>query len=262
MKRSLLAVALLLLAIPAVAEMHGAWTALDRGDGKLDLRITIREWNMFGSTLKVDAISGLPAAFRSTATPVQFELRREAGTISLEGTFKNGDGGGQFTFVPNGRYLSSIRATGIEMDMASDGNEEEMLLSLAMSDLTVDYIRSIQPLFPGLTLREARRARSSGVTPQYVKSLREAGIEISTARDAARLAGSGVTASWLRQMREAGVNLTTARDASRVASLNITPKYVAELAAAGYKNLSVRDLTRLAANGINAEFIDKFRSRQ
>jgi hypothetical protein len=226
--------ALILIAIPATAEVHGAWTALDHGDGKLDLRVTIREWNMFGSTLKVDEIPDLPAAFRATsATPVQFQLRRGAGTITFEGTFKNGDGGGQFTFVPNGRYLSSIRSTGIEMDMVSNGSEEEMLLSLALSDLTVDYIRSIQPLFPGLTLREARRARSSGVTPQYVKSL-----------------------------RDAGVNITTAREASRVASLNITPKYVAELAAAGYRNLSVRDLTRLAANGINAEFISRFRSHQ
>jgi len=229
-KRLLLAAALLLVAIPATAEVHGAWTALDHGDGKLDLRVTIREWNMFGSTLKVGEIPGLPA---TSATPIHFQLRREAGTISFEGTFKNGDGGGQFTFAPNARYLSSIRATGIEMDMVSNGNEEEMLLSLAMSDLTVDYIRSIQPLFPGLTLREARRARSSGVTPQYVKSL-----------------------------RDAGVSITTAREASRLASLNITPQYVAELAAAGYRNLSVRDLTRLAANGINAEFISRFRSHQ
>lgn len=263
MKRLLTAVALLLATVPASADVHGAWTALDQADGTLHLRVMLREWNMFGSTLKAAEIPGLAAAFRATTgTAVQFQLRREAGTIAFEGTFKNGDGGGQFTFTPNGRYLSSIRATGVEMDMAGDKSEEEMLLSLAISDLTVEYIRSLQPLFPDLTLREARRARSSSVTPQYVKSMRDGGLEVSSAREAARLAESGVTPSWLREMREAGVNITTAREASRVASVGITPKYVAELAAAGYKNLSVRDLTRLAANGINAEFIAKFRSHQ
>lgn len=216
------------VAIPAATEINGAWSAVGDSDGKLDLRVTIRQWNQFSATIDPERVPGLSAtAVRgTTTTPVQFHLKREAGTISFEGIFKNGDGGGQFTFAGNPRFLPAIRATGIEMDLVGDRSEDEVLLSLALIDLTADYIRSMQAVFPEISLREARRARGVGVTPQYVKSLRDAGVNITTAREAVRLAG-----------------------------VNVTPQYVAELAAAGYKNLSVRDLTRLAGNGVDARFI-------
>ncbi len=219
---------LLAVAIPASAEINGAWSAVGDNDGKLDLHVTIRQWNQFSAMLDPETVPGLSAAAvrSATTTPVQFQLKREAGTISFEGIFKNGDGGGQFTFAPSSRFLPAIRATGIEMDLAADRSEEEVLLSLALIDLTTDYVRSIRPLFPEISLRDARRARGVGVTPQYVKSLRDAGVDITTAREAVRLAG-----------------------------VNVTPRSIAELAAAGYKNLSVRDLIRLAGSGVDAKFI-------
>lgn len=227
MIKGILTSLLLAVAIPTSAEINGAWSAVGENDGKLDLRVTIRQWNQFNATIDPETVPGLSAAVRgTTTTPVQFQLKREAGTISFEGIFKNGDGGGQFTFVENPRFLAAIRATGIEMDLVGDRSEDEVLLSLALIDLTADYIRSMQTVFPEISLREARRALGVRVTPQYVKSLRDAGVNITTAREAARLAG-----------------------------VNVTPQYVAELAAAGYKNLSVRDLTRLAGNGVDARFI-------
>jgi hypothetical protein len=65
----------------------------------------------------------------------------------------------------------------------------------------------------------------------------------------------GVTSDYLREMRAAGVELKTSRDATSLRALNVTPAFVKALADAGYPNLSVRDLRRLASNGINADFV-------
>jgi hypothetical protein len=162
----------------------------------------------------------------TTVTPVKFELRREAGTISFEGTFKLGDGAGQFYFTPNPNFASAIRGLGIEDDLQVDRSDDEKLLSLALADVTVAYARSIKALFSEVTFREVRRARGANVTPDYIA-----------------------------QMRAAGVNFGTAREAARLKELNVTPKYISDLAAAGYKNLSYDQLRRLATHGITAEFI-------
>lgn len=228
MKRLLFVIfAALLIPVAASADLHGAWTMTEGDDDWLYLHFITGKWNNWGHSLRASDIGIERATMHSaTATSVKFDLRREAGTIAFEGTFKLGDGAGQFTFTPNPNFIAAIRALGIEDDMAADRNEEERLLNLALNDVTAAYARQIKALFPEVTFRELRRARGANVTPEYVT-----------------------------QMREVGVKFSTAREAARLKELNVTPKYVNELAAAGYKDLSYDQLRRLATHGITPEFI-------
>jgi hypothetical protein len=228
MKRLLIAIAVaLLVPVAAFADLHGAWTMTEGDDGCLYLNFTTGQWNNWGRSIRASDIGLDPATIHSTtATPVTFEMRREPGTISFEGTFKRGDGAGQLSFTPNPNFAASIRALGIEDDLFVDRTDDERLLSLALADVTIAYARSMKSIFPDITFRELRRARGVDLTPDYVT-----------------------------EMRAVGVNFASAHDAVRLRSLNVTPKYVNELAAAGYKNLSFDQLRKLAAHGITPEFI-------
>jgi hypothetical protein len=93
------------------SEVHGTWTAELR-QGKVFLQVRTEPpdssrtgdfrggWNM-GQTYPVEDLAGLPANDdRLTASSVKFEMRREAGTIAFDGSFRDGQGAGLFTFAP------------------------------------------------------------------------------------------------------------------------------------------------------------------
>lgn len=230
MKRiSLLTLAVCLLASTALADLDGAWTAQtdDRRDkNSIHLMTTRHPFGNWGMSHELSDLTGLTRAQidSESTTPVKFELRRDAGTVTFEGTFRKGFGAGQLTFAPNRGYFSSIRALGIALDLQK--SEEEELFRFAMFDLSVGYAREMHAIYPDSNLRELSKLRAVDVTP-----------------------------AWLREMRGAGVEIKSAHEAKKLAAMGVSAKFVRELASAGYTNLSVRDLTRLAAVGVDGDFI-------
>jgi hypothetical protein len=256
-----LAVAVILLAASAnlFAAARGAWTAstIEEDPGKIHFSITLGKFRQFGQSFVISRFPGLTAdaTAAKTMTPVEFQLRSEAGTAVFEGVFKEGLGAGQFRFTADPTYAEAVRKLGLTIDIDGDRSLDEEFFTLAMWDVSVPFIKSMLALFPGSTYRDIRRARGVDVTPQYIAAIRAAGLEIDDLHEAARVAGSGVTPEYVRSMRAAGVQIEDARAAARLAGSGVTAQFVAELAAAGYKNLTARELTRLAGSGVTAEFI-------
>lgn len=268
MKR-LFAVSLLSAALAsplAATDLHGAWTATADSPTRVHLFMTTGPWHQFGRSFDFSDLGISPSVVQAaTSTPVNLKLDRDAGTLILEGTFKNGDGAGQFTFSPNRTYYEAIRSMGLTADLGDDRSDGDQLFSLAVVDVSLAYIRSMRAVFPEASLREFRKARAVGVTPDYVASIRQSGFEITSLHDAARLCAVGVTPEYIRSLRAAGVDVRDARDATRLRTANVTPEFVAQLADAGYRNLSARDLIRMASAGVDGHFIrdmSKYRDRQ
>ena len=105
-----------------------------------------------------------------------------------------------------------------------------------------------------LTVDELIRLRNAGVTPEYVKNMRDLFPDV-TLGEIVGLANMGVTSQYVANMRAVGVDIKTSSDARRLASMGVTSDFVKKLAAAGYSNLSVKELTRLAAAGVDEDFI-------
>jgi hypothetical protein len=256
--RTFASLALLVVATAASAATHGAWTATRVEDGTIQLLTTTGGWQNWGRSYTLAEL-GFPAEAltATTSTPVAVTLKREAGSITLEGSFKNGDGAGHFEFTPNRAYLTTLKSMGMSVDELtnSERTEDDVLFSFAMMDLSTDYIREMRGIFAGASLREIRKARAVNVTSQYVKSMRAAGIAVDDLNSAAKLAAVEVTPEYVRSLRAAGVEVRDARDASKLRAVNVTPELVNELAAAGYKNLTAHDLAKMAAVGVDGKFI-------
>ena len=108
MRRSLLVVSLLVLAVPVVAsaQIRGAWSALVKGD-RIHLNVT-REHSNWGRTLpRTDFAIADSALSSATETPVHFTFNKDAGAIDFTGRFQNGEGVGRFSFVPSRTYLTT-----------------------------------------------------------------------------------------------------------------------------------------------------------
>jgi hypothetical protein len=263
MKRAtlILAGALLLIAGSARAELRGGWTATrHKGQpGRLQLQLQHENSNN-GQTIDVSALNGLTAAqiAAATATPVSFSLRREAGTVAFEGTFRNGSGGGDFVFTPNLEYLETVRGMGVPVK-AGDRHRsslEEHLLSFALLDVSTAYIRSMQAAGYNEPLEKYVAMRIFRVTPDLVADYRELGMTLTSDN---LVAGQihGVSPAYVTEMRELARHRTSFDDLVATRIHGATPEFLAEMRDLGYGGLDLDKYIAFRIHGVSPGFVEE-----
>jgi len=261
MKRStfIATTALLLATAAAHAELSGGWTATrQKGEpGKLHVNLT-RDHNNMGQTMRLADFAGLTAAqvAAANATPVSFTLPREAGTVSFEGTFRNGSGGGGFDFKPNAAYLATLRDLGLRVDGGRHGGDspDERLLSLAVLDVSTDFIRSMKAVGYDESLDDYIAMRIFRVDPDLVADFRALGMRPS----ADKLVASqihGANPEFIGRMRDLGYGDLKLDDYVAFRIHGVTPAFVQELADLGYRDLDGDDLVAFRIHGVSPDFV-------
>jgi beta-lactamase regulating signal transducer with metallopeptidase domain len=109
--------------------------------------------------------------------------------------------------------------------------------------------------------RESSRAESSSSAAgeSYIGGLQAAGLKDLTVDRIIKLKIHGVTPEYIRGLRTAGVEATS----DELVSLKIhdvTPEFVRELSEAGLSDLRIQDYLSARVQGITPEFIQKIRS--
>jgi len=263
MKRATLTLAgaLLLIATTARAEVRGGWTATrHKGDaGRLQLQLQHDHSNN-GQTMDLAALTGLTAAqVAATApTPVTFSLRREAGTVTFDGTFRNGSGGGEFAFAPNPAYLATLRDLGVPVERAKHHGDsaDEQLLSLALLDVSTAFIRSMQAAGYRESLDDYLAMRIFDVTPELVAEYRDLGMNLS-ADDLVAGRIHGVSPAYVRQMRELGRRDADFDDLVATRIHGATPEFIGEMLELGYGDLDLDDYVAFRIHGVTPQFVEE-----
>src|SRR5580704_18548836 len=114
--------------------IHGDWSArFNKGTdcGCFNLEVERSSgWghhSTWGNTHKIADFVGLDANIASAKdSPVHFELRRDAGTMSFDGRFRDGYGSGKFTFASSADHIQGMKTLGYS------GLTPEELFSFAM----------------------------------------------------------------------------------------------------------------------------------
>jgi hypothetical protein len=247
-----------LLPVPMRAELRGTWTASPQNDGAMLQWQFSREHNHHGQPMPLDAFTGLTASqvASATQTPVAFELRRDAGTLAMEGVFRQREGAGHFTFQPNNRYYDAVRAMGVDLGREDD---EEKLFSLAMIDVSPEYIRSMQQAGYRVSLDQYMSMRIFRVTPQLVDELRSLGYRNVDFDDLIASRVHRVTPDYIRQMRAAGyANLSLDElVASRIHQA--TPEFLQKMREVGYDHIQWDDAIAFRIHQVTPEFVRQLR---
>lgn len=127
-----------------------------------------------------------------------------------------------------------------------------------------EYVRELRAAGLAIpTARDAVHLKAVGVHADFVQAMRAEGFDANI-RELTSLKAVGVTPAYLKELRDAGVTIHSGRDATTLRAVGVTAVFVQKLAAAGYKDLSVRELTRLAAVGVDDDFIrdmEQYRTR-
>jgi len=266
MNRTCFALSLLLAAsvaaMPAVARpVKGAWTAVaddDRPD-RLQFSMHTARHDQNGSTFAIGDFTGLTAAQvgATTSSDVTFELRREAGTIAFDGTFRNGDGAGQFAFTPDPGYATALKKLGVAFD--ADGDADRTQFQITLFDVSTAFIRSMQELGYHESLDTYQQFRIFGVDPAYVHDMAAVGFDHLGAEKLVETRIHGATPDYIRSMRKSGRDLSL-DDYIRARIFAITPEFEAEMAKAGYANLEHDRLVEFKIHGVTPAFVAELRS--
>ncbi|HEX6159454.1 MAG TPA: hypothetical protein VF111_04760, partial [Thermoanaerobaculia bacterium] len=254
-------VPILLIAAAAHADIHGSWTAStdEKSAGRMYLQVNRGSRMNMGTTMNISDFAGLsPAQINAgTSTPVQFELRREAGNVTFDGSFRKGDGAGQFNFVPNRSFFSAIDGLGIRRDA---GGDDDDLFSLAMHDVSTAFIRGMHAEgIRGDDLDQYLAMRIHRVTPELVRELRALGFKNLEADELIAARIHRVTPEYIRAMRAAGWDLTLGElQNSRIHGA--TPEFAEEMKQLGYGTLDHDKLVNFRIHRVTPEFIRELRA--
>src|SRR5712671_1881621 len=170
-----------------------------------------------GFTLDPSLLSGLTREqAMSGGTHVQFQLKRDAGTFNFEGWFKEGNGSGHFTFMPDRTFAAQLSAQGY------GSPTDEQLLPLAMSDTGFALISELKTQgYERPTLDQLVDMGNHGVGVEYVRGLKSYGYQLKSI-------------DYLVKMRDHGVSL----------------KFIGEMASLGYRSLEPENLIRIRDHGV------------
>lgn len=265
MKRIAAALLLLTLATAAgAAEIRGAWTAdASDKDGQAYFQFN-RKGSNNGRTMQLASFSGLTSAqVRATSqAPVTFTLPAEAGTVTLEGTFKDGFGAGQFSFAPNPAFFDTVRAMGVSVESEKRRNgrerdQDERLLQFALSDLSTAFIQSMRAAGYDVSLDKYLAFRIFNITPAWIRELNDLGYRDLDSDQVTAFRIHKVTPEFIRGMRELGYDDIDADKLVAMRIHRVTPDFVRELKAAGYSGIPVDKLIAMRIHGVDAEFARK-----
>lgn len=255
----------LFAAASAFAAIDGAWTAgvREKNPAQLHFEITRGDWHNMGMTMDIADFTGLTPAMvnAATMTPVRFELRREAGNGTFEGTFRNGKGAGQMDFVADRSYIDKVKALGVEFrsDRKHKQSDEEWLFTLALHDVSTAFIRAMQSEGFRVPLEKYLNMRVFDITPEYIREMRSLGFKDLDADDVINSRIHRVTPQYVREMRAAGWNLSL-RELQNGAIHGATPAFAQEMKKAGYPDLDYDDLVTFRIHRVTPEFIQELRT--
>jgi len=184
--------------------VRGEWKARfeSRAEGRsFYLELPTSSWNhshSWGSTHEIGEFQGLDAKLASAEdSPTHFELRRDAGNFVFDGTFRHGEGSGEFRFTPNQEYVQEMKGlgyAGLSLDQlfafaAHDVTRQfvkemgelgyrnlppDQLIALRIHGATPEFVRAMKGLLPGApSVDQLVAMRIHGVSPEFVKEMHE-----------------------------------------------------------------------------------------
>jgi hypothetical protein len=232
---------------PASADDHGRWT-MDASHGSV-AQIELR-WNdksQWRRAIDLAELTGVSAEQINSAASghVVFRIDQDAGSFQFDGAFANGRGVGVFHFEPHRTFVDTLHSLGI-LSLGEITNRD--LMNLAWGDFSASAARGFRTLgFTPLTKDEAMDLAVQHVSPEFVKTLRSAGVrEIATVPQVVELQVFGVTPELVKELATVGIRGLSGHELVELRFNGVTVDFVRSLYKSGRRNLSVQSLVEAA----------------
>src|SRR5262245_37669334 len=186
----------------------------------------------------------------SSGSHVEFQMKRDAGTFSFDGWFKEGNGSGHFTFNPNASFAGDLDRQGFGKP------NDEQLFSLAMSDIGFTFINELKAQgYDTPSLDQLVKMGEHGVRLEYVQGLKALGYSVKSTDLLVKMKDHGVNLNFIQEMTALGYANLTPEELIRTRDHGVNAAYINEFIAAGYSRSSLDGWITLRDHGVNTNFI-------
>jgi beta-lactamase regulating signal transducer with metallopeptidase domain len=235
--------------------------AQDIGQGTWEIRpsktedtvqLRLMELNSQSGTLvPIRQLEGLSMAHLAGGSgPVQFRIRRDAGTLTFEGVFRNGVGAGTFSYTADPTFAAELAKRGFAQPTAREQYQ------MTRHDVGFAFIDELNKQgYAKATTSELVRAGQHGVQAAYVRDMAAAGYRLGSLEALITLRDHGVTPSYIRELSDLGYKGLPAAEIRRARDHGITPEFVRAMRDAGYTSLTMDELIRARDHGITADYV-------
>jgi beta-lactamase regulating signal transducer with metallopeptidase domain len=194
-----------------------------------------------GALLAGNAFLGVAHAALGSATPAKQEQQS----------------GGVIVVRPAGAKSSALLAkSGKDLEKEKDkvkDNEEDQQQASESANKKESYLEAMEAAgFKNLSVDELIAMKIQGVTPSYVKEIRDLGLQ-PTAEEFIGMRVQGITPEYIRQMRAIKSNLTV-DELIGMKVQGITPQYSAEMKQVGI-SADPENLIGMKVQGITPEYV-------
>jgi beta-lactamase regulating signal transducer with metallopeptidase domain len=204
-----------------------------------------------GTLVQIRQLEGLPGAHLAGAGgQVEFRIRRDAGTLTFEGVFRNGVGAGTFSYTADPTFAAELARRGFSQPTAREQYQ------MTRHDVGFAFIDELNTQgYEKATTSELVRAGQHGVQAAYVRDMAAAGYRLGSLAPLITLRDHGVTPSYIRELSDQGYKGLPAEEVRRARDHGITPEFVRAMRDAGYTSLAMGELIRARDHGITAEYL-------
>lgn len=204
-----------------------------------------------GTNVPLGQFEGLTAAqLTGAGGPVQFRLRRDAGTFTFDGVLRNGVGAGTFSFTPDPGFPAELTKRGFARPTASEQYQ------LARHDVGFAFVDELNRQgYAKPDTSELVRAGQHGVQATYLREMGALGYRLGSLAPLITLRDHGVTPSYVRELADQGYKGLPADELRNARDHGVTPDYVRAMRDAGYGSLPMTALVNARDHGVNAEFV-------
>jgi hypothetical protein len=234
----------------------GEWSAEFRPDTGAAHLMIHRRVGAEGSDKRYFQLSLYRLEGLSQVLPIQngsklkFQLTRDAGTFLFQGVFQRGTGSGDYQFTYSPDFVARMRELGY-----GDISPEDQFL-MAVHDIGVSLARDLGKLKGrSVPLEELIRIGRDGVNSDYLRGLRNSGVEPESERQLAEMRRHGVSESFIRELQVLGYERPSADELINVRRMGVTIAFIKELEAMGYKHPPLGKLADMRMQGITLDSI-------
>jgi beta-lactamase regulating signal transducer with metallopeptidase domain len=263
----------------AQPQLPGTWEIRPTTvEGTVHLRLTEGR-SSSGTNVTIARLEGLTGIrITDAGGPVQFRLRRDAGTFTFEGVVRKGVGAGTFSFAPDPNFPAELAKRGFARPTALEQYQlarhdvgyafvDELNRQGYAKPQTADLVRAGQHGVQLTYLQEMGalgyrlgslspliQLRDHGVTPEYVRELAALGYKGLTADEVRRARDHGVTPEYVRAMRDGGYGSLPMEQLINARDHGVTEEYIRALADAGHGKLPLDQVVRARDHGVSSEY--------
>ncbi|MEA2602102.1 MAG: hypothetical protein QOF89_3094 [Acidobacteriota bacterium] len=243
-------------------DLAGHWSGELQGD-QLRLEIKMRKGPL-SDWASMDSYPVSQLAGFSPGPAAHFELRRDAGTFRLQGSFQNGKGHGDVTFSANPEFE---RVLGVPV-----GNSG--LMELVVYDVSLDYAREMKDLglvayprekltgWKGLwgdlvgrrepPVQRLIELKIHGVTPEFARGIQAAGYHEVSPWDLIELRQHDIDPAWVKAVHETLYGPLPPFRLVELHNHNVTPEWLHGIVEA-YPRVNVDDVIAMRVRGVDGD---------